>query len=81
MLEKSFVYWGMMIAGYRLHYTIVMLKLFTLFTQIAEIFRNVGVNISEETFEEAWKLATMRHPAGEVSVDVFSNILKEIKAM
>ncbi|KAI3361356.1 hypothetical protein L3Q82_013534 [Scortum barcoo] len=49
--------------------------------EIAEIFRNVGVNISEETFEEAWKLASMKHPAGEVCVEVFRNILKEIKAM
>ncbi|KAM7382980.1 hypothetical protein PAMP_002670 [Pampus punctatissimus] len=50
-------------------------------TEIAEIFRNVGVNISEETFEEAWKLASMRHPAGEVCVEVFRNVLKEIKAV
>lgn len=50
-------------------------------SQIAEIFRNVGVNISEEVFEEAWKLASMRQPAGEVCVEVFRNVLKEIKAM
>lgn len=50
-------------------------------SQIAEIFRNVGVNISEEMFEEAWKLASMKHPAGEVCVEVFRNVLKEIKAM
>ncbi|XP_073340783.1 EF-hand domain-containing family member B [Pagrus major] len=49
--------------------------------EIADIFRNVGVNISEEVFEEAWKLASMRHPAGEVCVEVFRNVLKEIKAM
>ncbi|XP_070822313.1 EF-hand domain-containing family member B [Chaetodon trifascialis] len=49
--------------------------------QIAEIFRNVGVNISEATFEEAWKLASMKHPAGEVCVENFRNALKEIKAM
>nr|XP_046254821.1 EF-hand domain-containing family member B [Scatophagus argus] len=49
--------------------------------EIAEIFRNVGVNISEETFEEAWKLASMKHPAGEVCVEVFRNVLAEIKAM
>ncbi|XP_075902961.1 EF-hand domain-containing family member B isoform X2 [Nelusetta ayraudi] len=36
--------------------------------EIAEIFRNVGVNVSEETFEDAWKLASMRHPAGELQV-------------
>ncbi|KAM9852048.1 EF-hand domain-containing family member B [Aulostomus maculatus] len=49
--------------------------------EIAEIFRNVGVNISEETFEEAWKLASIRHPEGEVCVEVFRNVLEEIKAV
>ncbi|XP_035527590.1 EF-hand domain-containing family member B [Morone saxatilis] len=49
--------------------------------EIAEIFRNVGVNISEEMFEEAWKLASTKHPAGEVCVEAFRNVLKEIKAM
>ncbi|XP_026226129.1 EF-hand domain-containing family member B [Anabas testudineus] len=49
--------------------------------EIAEIFRNVGVNISEETFEEAWKLASLKQPAGEVSVELFRNTLKEIKAI
>ncbi|XP_035019939.2 EF-hand domain-containing family member B [Hippoglossus stenolepis] len=49
--------------------------------EIAEIFRNVGVEISEETFEEAWTLASMRQPDGEVCVQVFSNVLKEIQAM
>ncbi|XP_029307763.1 LOW QUALITY PROTEIN: EF-hand domain-containing family member B [Cottoperca gobio] len=49
--------------------------------EIAEIFKNVGVNVSEETFDEAWKLASMKHPAGEVCVEVFRNVLKEIKAM
>ncbi|XP_039973990.1 EF-hand domain-containing family member B [Xiphias gladius] len=49
--------------------------------EIAEIFRNVGVKISEETFEEAWKLASMKQPEGEVCVEVFRNVLKEIKAV
>ncbi|GAA6215415.1 EF-hand domain-containing family member B isoform X1 [Lates japonicus] len=50
-------------------------------TEIAEIFRNVGVDISEETFEEAWKLASIKQPDGEVCVEVFRTVLKEIKAM
>ncbi|XP_020496091.1 EF-hand domain-containing family member B [Labrus bergylta] len=50
-------------------------------TEIAEIFKNVGVTLSEETFEEAWKLASMKHPSGEVCVEDFHNVLKEIKAM
>ncbi|XP_010772350.1 EF-hand domain-containing family member B [Notothenia coriiceps] len=49
--------------------------------EIAEIFRNVGVDVSEETFEEAWKLASMKHQDGEVCVEVFRNTLKEIKAI
>ncbi|XP_026173079.1 EF-hand domain-containing family member B isoform X2 [Mastacembelus armatus] len=49
--------------------------------EITEIFRNVGVNISEETYDEAWKLASMKHPAGEVCVEAFRNVLKEIKAI
>ncbi|XP_024857854.1 EF-hand domain-containing family member B isoform X2 [Kryptolebias marmoratus] len=49
--------------------------------EISEIFRNVGVNISEETFKEAWRLASMKQPGGEVCVEVFRNALREIKAM
>uniref|UniRef100_A0A3P9KRP5 EF-hand domain-containing protein n=1 Tax=Oryzias latipes TaxID=8090 RepID=A0A3P9KRP5_ORYLA len=49
--------------------------------EISEIFRNVGVDISEETFEEAWALASMKRPNGEVCVETFRNTLKEIKAM
>ncbi|CAB1438977.1 unnamed protein product [Pleuronectes platessa] len=49
--------------------------------EIAEIFRNVGVDISEDTFEEAWCLASMRQPDGDVCVQGFSDVLKEIQAM
>ncbi|MED6248830.1 hypothetical protein ATANTOWER_005760 [Ataeniobius toweri] len=49
--------------------------------EIEEIFRNIGVNISEDTFEEAWKLASMKQPNGEVCVEVFRNTLKEIKVL
>ncbi|XP_034729091.1 EF-hand domain-containing family member B isoform X1 [Etheostoma cragini] len=49
--------------------------------EITEIFRNVGVNVCQETFDEAWKLASMKNPAGEVCVEVFRNVLKEIKAI
>ncbi|KAG7469669.1 hypothetical protein MATL_G00131300 [Megalops atlanticus] len=48
--------------------------------EIARIFRNVGVDISEDTFEEVWKLASLRHPRGVVCVDSFWNALKEIQA-
>nr|XP_015805272.2 EF-hand domain-containing family member B [Nothobranchius furzeri] len=45
--------------------------------EIVEIFGN----IPEETFEEAWKLATMNHSNGEVSIEVLCTTLKDIKAM
>uniref|UniRef100_A0A674DIJ1 EF-hand domain family, member B n=1 Tax=Salmo trutta TaxID=8032 RepID=A0A674DIJ1_SALTR len=48
--------------------------------EIADIFRNVGASISAETFEEAWKLASMRHPTGDVCVEIFRDVLKEIQA-
>ncbi|XP_077383682.1 EF-hand domain-containing family member B isoform X2 [Festucalex cinctus] len=47
--------------------------------EIAEIFRNMGANIPEETFEEAWKLASMRHPNGDVCVEAFLTVLQEIQ--
>lgn len=60
---------------------ILILTLTSSSLQITEIFKNVGVNISEETFEEAWKLASMKQPSGEVSVELFRNTLKEIKVI
>ncbi|XP_029574652.1 EF-hand domain-containing family member B-like [Salmo trutta] len=48
--------------------------------EITDIFRNVGVSISEETFAEAWKLASMRHPTGDMCVEIFRDVLKEIQA-
>ncbi|XP_030605225.1 EF-hand domain-containing family member B [Archocentrus centrarchus] len=49
--------------------------------EMAEIFRNVGVNISEDTFEEAWKLASLQRPTREVCVENFRDVLREIKAV
>ncbi|XP_059195405.1 EF-hand domain-containing family member B isoform X2 [Centropristis striata] len=43
-------------------------------TEIAEIFRNVGVDVPEETFEEAWKLASMKHPAGECLLELAGDL-------
>ncbi|KAK1806369.1 hypothetical protein P4O66_004886 [Electrophorus voltai] len=48
--------------------------------EMIQIFRNVGLDVAEQTFEEAWKLASMRHPTGEVCVESFWNILKELQA-
>lgn len=47
-------------------------------SQLSQIF--VGLDLSEETFEEVWKLASAEHEAGEVCVDSFCRLLEEIKA-
>lgn len=49
--------------------------------QIAEIFKNIGVNLSEEMFEKTWKQASMKQSTGEVSVESFRNVLKEITVL
>ncbi|KAJ8415920.1 hypothetical protein AAFF_G00404770 [Aldrovandia affinis] len=48
--------------------------------EMVGIFRNVGVDISQDVFEEAWKLASLRHPRGDVCVDSFWKVLMEIQA-
>ncbi|XP_057195525.1 EF-hand domain-containing family member B isoform X2 [Triplophysa rosa] len=48
--------------------------------EIAQIFQKVGVTFSDEIFEEAWKLASMRHPTGDVCVESFRNVLCELQA-
>ncbi|XP_051577821.1 EF-hand domain-containing family member B [Myxocyprinus asiaticus] len=48
--------------------------------EIAEIFQKVGLEFAEDTFEEAWKLASMRHPTGDVCVESFRNVLRELQA-
>lgn len=53
--------------------------LFSAPSQLSQIF--IGLDLSEETFEEVWKLASAEHEAGEVCVDSFCRLLKEIKAM
>ncbi|XP_066571800.1 EF-hand domain-containing family member B [Amia ocellicauda] len=46
--------------------------------EIARIFRNVGVDISEDDFGEAWERASTRHPRGQVCVETFRNVVQEI---
>ncbi|KAK7886173.1 hypothetical protein WMY93_025794 [Mugilogobius chulae] len=49
--------------------------------EIAEIFQNIGLDLSQRLLDEAWDLATMRSPSGDVCVEDFRNILREMKAM
>uniref|UniRef100_A0A8C1CPR6 EF-hand domain family, member B n=1 Tax=Cyprinus carpio carpio TaxID=630221 RepID=A0A8C1CPR6_CYPCA len=48
--------------------------------EITQIFQKVLLGVAEETFEEAWKLASKRHPAGDVCVESFRNVLHELRA-
>ncbi|NXU73173.1 EFHB protein, partial [Oreotrochilus melanogaster] len=46
--------------------------------EIAEILRNIGVNISQETFEDIWNQVCMKHQKEEVCVESLRNELNEI---
>ncbi|KFQ28620.1 EF-hand domain-containing family member B, partial [Merops nubicus] len=46
--------------------------------EIAQILHNIGMNISDEKFEEIWKQAAMKHQKEEVCVESIRNVLDEI---
>ncbi|NXT81158.1 EFHB protein, partial [Zapornia atra] len=46
--------------------------------EIAQILLNIGVNISDEKFEEIWKEACMKHQKEEVCIESIRNVLDEI---
>uniref|UniRef100_A0A8C6JUZ4 EFHB C-terminal EF-hand domain-containing protein n=2 Tax=Melopsittacus undulatus TaxID=13146 RepID=A0A8C6JUZ4_MELUD len=48
--------------------------------EIAGILRNIGMNISDERFEEIWKQASMKHQKEEFCVESIKNILDKIHA-
>ncbi|XP_060756951.1 EF-hand domain-containing family member B [Neoarius graeffei] len=48
--------------------------------EMEQIFRNAGLCIPDQTFEEAWSLASRSHPTGEVCVESFRNSLNELQA-
>ncbi|TRY95977.1 hypothetical protein DNTS_005874, partial [Danionella cerebrum] len=48
--------------------------------EMLQIFHKVGLDLAEETFEEAWKLASMKHPAGDVCVENLRNVLAQLQA-
>ncbi|KAJ0066669.1 hypothetical protein NL108_017091 [Boleophthalmus pectinirostris] len=49
--------------------------------EITEIFQNVGLDLSPQLMDSVWDLAAARSPGGDVSVEDFRNVLKEINAM
>ncbi|KFP78324.1 EF-hand domain-containing family member B, partial [Apaloderma vittatum] len=46
--------------------------------EIAQILHNIGVDISDERFEEIWKQACMKHQKEEVCVASIRNVMDEI---
>ncbi|XP_062841858.1 EF-hand domain-containing family member B [Trichomycterus rosablanca] len=46
--------------------------------EMMQIFRNW--NISDQIFEEVWNSASLRHPAGEVCVENFRKVLRELQS-
>lgn len=47
-------------------------------SQITQIFMDLGLDLSEETFEKAWKLAAEKDPKGRVCIENFRSVLKEL---
>ncbi|KAM5232220.1 EF-hand domain-containing family member B isoform 2-T2 [Hipposideros larvatus] len=47
--------------------------------EIAEILCSIGVKLSEEEFENVWKLASEKHHRGEVCVENIRNVLDELQ--
>lgn len=48
--------------------------------QIARILRNIGVGISDETFDEVWRQACLKDHRGEACVESVRNVLDEMQA-
>ncbi|NXX47045.1 EFHB protein, partial [Tricholaema leucomelas] len=46
--------------------------------EIAEILRNIGMNVSDERLEEIWKQTCMKHQKEEICVESIRNVLDEI---
>ncbi|NWR57121.1 EFHB protein, partial [Bucorvus abyssinicus] len=46
--------------------------------EIAQILHNIGVNISDERFEEIWKQACMKHQKEELCIESIRNVLDEV---
>ncbi|XP_008321508.1 EF-hand domain-containing family member B isoform X1 [Cynoglossus semilaevis] len=46
--------------------------------EITQIFMDLGLDLSEETFEKAWKLAAEKDPKGRVCIENFRSVLKEL---
>nr|XP_028607031.1 EF-hand domain-containing family member B [Podarcis muralis] len=48
--------------------------------EIARILRNIGVSLSDESFNEVWRQASQKDHRGEVCVESIRNVLDEMQA-
>ncbi|KFV82065.1 EF-hand domain-containing family member B, partial [Struthio camelus australis] len=48
--------------------------------ELEQILRNIGMNVSDESFEEVWKQACRKHQRGEVCVESIRSVLDEMHA-
>ncbi|XP_061442126.1 EF-hand domain-containing family member B isoform X2 [Rhineura floridana] len=48
--------------------------------EIARILRNIGVSLSDESFDEVWRQACLKDHRGEVCVESIRNVLDEMQA-
>uniref|UniRef100_G1K853 EFHB C-terminal EF-hand domain-containing protein n=2 Tax=Anolis carolinensis TaxID=28377 RepID=G1K853_ANOCA len=48
--------------------------------EIARILRNIGVQLSDESFDEVWRQASLKDHRGEVCVESIRNVLDEMQA-
>ncbi|XP_044534823.1 EF-hand domain-containing family member B [Gracilinanus agilis] len=47
--------------------------------EIARILRNIGVSLTDETFEQVWNLAAQKHHRREVCIESVRNVLDEMQ--
>ncbi|KAL8165395.1 UNVERIFIED_CONTAM: hypothetical protein K2H54_042269 [Gekko kuhli] len=48
--------------------------------EVAHILRNIGVSISDESFDEVWRQACLKDHRGEACVESVRNVLDEMQA-
>ncbi|XP_077158740.1 EF-hand domain-containing family member B isoform X2 [Paroedura picta] len=48
--------------------------------EVAHLLRNIGVNISDENFDEVWRQACLKDHRGEACVESVRNVLDEMQA-
>uniref|UniRef100_A0A8C5SSY1 EFHB C-terminal EF-hand domain-containing protein n=1 Tax=Laticauda laticaudata TaxID=8630 RepID=A0A8C5SSY1_LATLA len=49
--------------------------------QIADILHNIGVKLSDESFDEVWRQACLKDHRGKVCVESIRNVLDEMQAL